>query len=49
MDLIRELWLFLKIRKKYWMIPLFALMLLLGALIGATKGSAVGVFIYTLF
>lgn len=49
MELIQELWMFLKIRKKYWMIPIFAILLMTGALIVAAKGSSVGIFIYTLF
>ncbi len=49
MDFLQELWLFLKIRKKFWMFPIFAVLLLCGTLIIATKGSAMGVFIYTLF
>lgn len=49
MELIHELWLFLKVRKKFWMLPIFAVLLLAGSLIVAAKGSAMGVFIYTLF
>lgn len=48
-EFVYELWLFLKVRKKLWMIPIFTIMILCGALIVASKGSAVGVFIYTLF
>ena len=49
MNFFKELWLFLKIRKKFWMIPIFAVLLLFGGLILAAKGSSMGVFIYTLF
>lgn len=44
-----ELWGFLRVRKKYWLMPVIAMMVLLGALIVLTQGSAVAPFIYTLF
>ncbi|GAB4238610.1 MAG: DUF5989 family protein [Acidobacteriota bacterium] len=44
-----ELWEFLRVRRKYWLIPLVALLLLLGALIVFSESSAVAPFIYTLF
>lgn len=46
---LREFVAFLKVRKKYWLIPIFTMMLLLGALLVLTKGSVVAPFIYTLF
>lgn len=46
---IRELWEFIRARKKYWLLPVFVVMALLGALIVLTQGSAVAPFIYTLF
>jgi hypothetical protein len=46
---VRELWQYLKIRKKYWLIPVFVLMTLLGALIVLSQGSALAPFIYTIF
>lgn len=49
MTLITELWAFMKARKKFWMLPIMAMMVLLGGLIVLTKGSAVAPFIYTLF
>jgi hypothetical protein len=49
MDLIRDLWEFLKVRKKFWMAPIIIVLLLLGALIVLSQGSAVAPFIYTLF
>jgi hypothetical protein len=49
MDMIRELWAFLRARKKYWLWPIFAMMALLGGLIVLAQGSAVAPFIYTLF
>jgi hypothetical protein len=49
MDLIKDLWEFLKVRKKFWMAPIIIVLLLLGALIVLSQGSAVAPFIYTLF
>ncbi|MDH5413445.1 MAG: DUF5989 family protein [Flavobacteriaceae bacterium] len=49
LDLIKDLWGFMKERKKFWLAPIITLMLLLGALIVLTQGSAVAPFIYTLF
>ena len=48
-DLLQDLWEFLKIRKKFWMAPIILVLLLLGALIVLSQGSAVAPFIYTLF
>jgi hypothetical protein len=47
--MLRELWAFMRVRKKYWLWPVFATMLLLGLLIVFAQGSAVAPFIYTLF
>jgi hypothetical protein len=47
--MIKELWAFLRARKKFWMWPIFIMMALLGALIVLAQGSAVAPFIYTLF
>lgn len=49
LDLIQDLWGFLKERKKYWLAPLIIALVLLGALIVFTQGSAIAPFIYTLF
>jgi len=49
MYLIKELWLFMKVRKKFWLLPIILVLLLLGGLIIFTEGSAVAPFIYTLF
>lgn len=49
MEMIKELWAFLRIRKKYWLWPIFIMMALLGVLIVLAQGSAVAPFIYTLF
>jgi hypothetical protein len=49
MGLISELWRFMRARKKYWLLPILAVMFLLGGLLVLAKGSAVAPFIYTLF
>ena len=46
---ILELWDFMKARKKFWLLPIFIVMALLGALIVLTLGSVIAPFIYTLF
>ncbi len=48
-DLLLDLWGFMKARKKFWLAPIILLMLLLGVLIVLSQGSAVAPFIYTLF
>jgi hypothetical protein len=45
----REFLAFLRVRKKYWLVPFFVVMALFGGLVVLTKGSAVAPFIYTLF
>jgi len=49
MDFLRDLWGFLKARKKFWLLPIIITLLLFGALIVFTSGTAVAPFIYTLF
>ena len=49
MSLLKELWAFMRTRKKYWLIPILVMMVILGALIVMAQGSAVAPFIYTLF
>ncbi len=49
LDLIKDLWGFMRARKKFWLAPIIVIMLLLGALIVLSQGSAVAPFIYTLF
>lgn len=49
MEFIKELFHFLKTRKKYWMIPLILVLLFLSLLIVLTSGSALAPFIYTIF
>jgi hypothetical protein len=48
-DFLSELWAFMRVRKKFWMLPIILVMVLLGGLIVLTKGSAIAPFIYTLF
>jgi hypothetical protein len=48
-SIISEFWEFLKFRKRYWLLPIVAVLLLLGALIVFTQTSAVAPFIYALF
>lgn len=48
-DFFRDLWDFMRVRKKLWMAPIILIMVLLGALIVLTQGSVVAPFIYTLF
>ena len=49
MDLIIELWRFMRVRKKFWLLPILVVMFLLGGLLVLAKGSAIAPFIYTLF
>lgn len=49
MSLIKELWAFVRSRKKYWLFPIIVMMVALGALVVLAQGSAVAPFIYTLF
>ncbi len=49
MEMLKELWAFMRARKKYWLWPIFIMMFLLGLLIVLAQGSAVAPFIYTLF
>lgn len=46
---VREFWAFMKYRKKYWLLPIILILLLVGALVVLTEGSAIAPFIYTLF
>tara|TARA_B110000503_G_C7053705_1_gene373454 strand:- start:95 stop:247 length:153 start_codon:yes stop_codon:yes gene_type:complete len=49
LDLLKDLWGFMRERKKLWMAPIIAIMLILGMLIVMTQGSALAPFIYTIF
>jgi hypothetical protein len=46
---IAELWRFLRVRKKFWLLPLVVMMLVLGGLLVLAQGSVIAPFIYTLF
>ena len=49
MELLRELWAFLLVRKKLWLFPIIIIMLMLGGLLILAQGSVVAPFIYTIF
>jgi hypothetical protein len=49
LSIIGEFWDFMKVRKKWWLMPIILALVLIGALIVLTEGSAVAPFIYTLF
>jgi|TARA_B100002003_G_C14121633_1_gene539522 hypothetical protein len=49
MEFIGELWAFLRARKKFWLLPIFVMMVVFGGLLVLTQGSAVAPFIYTIF
>lgn len=49
MELLKDIWGFLKVRKKWWLAPIVITLLLLGGLLFLTAGSAISPFIYSLF
>jgi hypothetical protein len=49
MSFLAEFWKFLKVRKRFWLVPLLVMMVLFGALVVLAESSAVAPFIYTLF
>jgi hypothetical protein len=49
MEFLKDLWSFLKTRKKFWLIPLIVVLVIFGLLIVLSAGSAIAPFIYTLF
>jgi hypothetical protein len=49
LDLLKDLWAFMRERKKFWLAPIILVMILLGALIVFAQGSSLAPFIYTLF
>ena len=49
MSFLAELWMFLRERKKFWLLPIFIMMVLFGGLVVLSQGSAVAPFIYTIF
>ena len=49
MSFLAELWQFMRVRKKYWLLPIVLMMAVFGGLIVLTQGTAVAPFIYTVF
>jgi hypothetical protein len=49
MSFIKELWNFMRVRKKFWLLPIMLVLTLFGGLIVLSQGSAIAPFIYTLF
>ena len=49
MDFFKEFWLYLRVRKKFWLLPILIMAVLFGGLILLTEGTAVAPFIYTIF
>jgi hypothetical protein len=49
LDMFKDLWGFMRVRKKFWLLPIIATLVVLSALIVLAEGSAVAPFIYTLF
>jgi hypothetical protein len=49
MELLKDLWGFMRVRKKFWLAPIILIMIFLGGLIVLSQGSAIAPFIYTLF
>jgi hypothetical protein len=48
-EFFKEFWDFLKVRKKYWLLPILIVLVLFGSLIALSQGTAVAPFIYTIF
>jgi hypothetical protein len=49
MDFLAELWRFMRVRKKFWLLPMLVMMMVFGGLVLLTKSSVVAPFVYTLF
>ena len=49
MSFLAELWAFMRVRKKFWLVPVLIMMVVFGGLVAMTKGSIVAPFIYTIF
>ena len=49
MEFLKDLWGYLKVRKKFWLLPLILILLLFGVLVILTSGSAIAPLIYTIF
>ncbi len=49
MSFIAELWTFMRVRKKFWLLPIIVMMVIFGGLVVLSQGSAIAPFIYTIF
>ena len=49
MSFVRELWMFFRVRKKFWLLPIIVMMTVFGGLVVLSQGSAVAPFVYTIF
>ena len=49
MEFLKELWRFMRVRRKFWLLPILIMMVVFGGIVVLTKGSAIAPFIYTLF
>ena len=49
MDFLKEFWTFMQVRKKYWLLPILIVLVLLGGIIVLSQGSAIAPFMYTIF
>jgi len=49
MGLVKELWAYMRVRKKWWLVPIIVVMFLVGSLLVLAQGSALAPFIYTVF
>jgi len=49
MEFVAELWRFMRARKKFWLLPIILMMVILGGLLILAEGSAIAPFIYTIF
>jgi hypothetical protein len=49
LSFVQELWAFIRVRKKYWLVPILIMLALFGGLIVVIQGSAIAPFIYTIF
>lgn len=47
--ILRDLWIYIRLQKKYWLIPIVLMMVLMGGIVVLSKGSAIAPFVYTLF
>ncbi len=49
MAFLKEFWAFLRVRKKFWLLPIIVMMVVFGGLVVLSQGSAVAPFVYTIF